>query len=57
METINYCHKDFHDEGGSFQAKTVAYINAWTDSKVDFKKLYRNVYSKMCIQKPATYLR
>ena len=57
METINYCHKDFHYEAGSFQAKTVAYINAWTDSKVDFKKLYRNVYSKMWIQKPATYLR
>ena len=53
----NYCHKDFYLERGSFQAKTAAHINTLTDSKVDLKKLFRNVYSEKCIQKPATHLR
>ena len=57
METVNYCHKDFHLERGSFQVKTAAHINTWTDSKMDFEKLFRNVYSKRCIQKPVTHLR
>ena len=57
METVNYCQKDFHFERDSFQAKTAAPINTWTDSEVDFKKLFRNVYSEKCIQKTVTHLR
>ena len=26
VETVNFCHPDFHLEGGRFQAKTPAHI-------------------------------
>ena len=33
-----------------------AHLNLWTDSKADFKKLFRNEHSEKCIQKPVTHL-